>query len=265
MVLGFSYPAAGLTSLQVVRGVDVMPVINTLGLKVVRSTPVGFMAPGPRRRRPEKWSYIFNGLCTSARPFTFRASAVNAIAALSERVLFHFKDGTWQRPKYPSLDTVYNCLRPFSRVFAHHGNTTFRPEALNTYADKWYRGRRFVLYHRASTRLAAEGFRRSWASVRAFVKMEKFLMQLTFVWVRVKRLVPRLIQPRMPEYNVAVGRYIRQLEKYIFLLIARAFDPSCAHPIPVVMKGMDAFQQASNIIAAVERVGGDWVAIGIDA
>lgn len=88
--------------------------------------------------------------------------------------------------------------------------------------------------------------------------MEKFLEAP-------KRLVPRLIQPRRPEYNVAVGRYIRQLETYIFKIISKIFYANEPVKLPVVMKGFDCFQQARYIVEIVNRVGGDWCAIGIDA
>lgn len=101
-------------SLQCVRGIDASPEIAPHALSgVVKITPVSSMAPGPRRRRPEKYSYVIPGLRSRSKPFTFRSSFPNAYTALTERVLFNKIDGVWKRPRYPSVAYVFNCLKPF--------------------------------------------------------------------------------------------------------------------------------------------------------
>jgi hypothetical protein len=72
--------------------------------------------------------------------------------------------------------------------------------------------------------------------------------------------VPRVIQPRRQEYNIAVGRYIRQIEHPLYRCIQRIFKSDT----PIVMKGLNAEQ----VGRAFERKWAKFtrpVAIGLDA
>lgn len=69
---------------------------------------------------------------------------------------------------------------------------------------------------------------------------------------------PRVIQPRAPEYNVELGRYIKHLERPLFKSLESFFG------YPVVFKGHDA-----NVYGQWMRAHWDNfrnpVAIGLDA
>ncbi len=99
------------------------------------------------------------------------------------------------------------------------------------------------------------------AHTKDFVKIEKIVRDSS------KVQIPRLIRPRSPEYNVAVGRYIRQLEPFLYSRLSHLANEGCAPSMSykVVMKGLNAFQQATEIVKAATRLGPSWTCIGIDA
>jgi len=73
-----------------------------------------------------------------------------------------------------------------------------------------------------------------------------------------KRLVPRVIQPARPEYNVLIGRFLRPLEHVLYRAIGRVFGAD------VVMKGKNAFQTGALFSQAWSGYE-DPVAVDLDA
>jgi hypothetical protein len=69
--------------------------------------------------------------------------------------------------------------------------------------------------------------------------------------------VPRIIQPRSPAYNIAVGVYIAPLEKRLYKDIARVFGSR------TVMKGLNAEQVAADLRRKWESIPNP-VAVGLD-
>jgi len=154
-----------------------------------------------------------------------------------ERVFYHSDGhGGFILPYVPIMATVDQYLRGFTTSFDSLSRETV-PVALRVYPERNYRGRRLKLYQRARDHLLGRTYGPEMASVKAFVKVEKIL-------VKDKRMVPRLIQPRTPEYNVSVGRYIRQLEHIIYDHIDTLLGG------PTVMKGRNCYQQGKAFIEA---------------
>jgi hypothetical protein len=85
------------------------------------------------------------------------------------------------------------------------------------------------LYSDAIDSLSRCRVRRKDSYVSAFVKKEKLWRQ-----DERKDLVPRLIQPRHPRYNVELGRYIKPLEPLMYKALDRLFGS------PTVAKGWNA-------------------------
>lgn len=204
------------------------------------------------KTRCERLFYEIGGLLSQFAFFVFNSDLATATCALLERVYYHEVDGRFAPPFKPTFNTVSEILLPFARVFDRM-IVASRPVALDQYF-KVYTGRRREVYERATSRVMARGFRKSDAYLSSFVKAEKAQ------FVTGKRIVPRLIQPRKPEYNVCVGRYIRHLEHEIFNMIGRVFGGFG----PVVQKGFNSFQRAQNIWSAWSRIRHP-VAIGLDA
>lgn len=123
--------------------------------------------------------------------------------------------------------------------------------------------------------LEKHGVVRKDSFVKAFVKIEKFLE--TFVdggqeiskstiskscdQLETKRKVPRLVQPRKPIYNVAIGIYIHQLEFMIYGICKKLMSDA---QIPVIIKGYNAFE-AGDIMWKKSKKLGDFVAVTLDA
>jgi len=125
------------------------------------------------------------------------------------------------------------------------------PVALSVYPEENYRGRKLLLYQRARDHVLGRTYGKNFGKLKTFIKHEK-------VFVKNKRLVPRVIQPRSPEYNVCVGRYIRQLEHRIYHLIDGLWGG------PTIMKGLNCVQQASAIADAWQSIS-DPVGVMLDA
>lgn len=162
----------------------------------------------------------------------FADTAVNAHTALMERVYYHQEQGRFVTPFVPQMSHVSHALRPMFSRFAAMA-VRVPPVPLAVYPAVSYVGRKRQLYQRAADVVSARGHRVSDSHLSTFIKHEKIME-------KPKRLVPRVIQPRRPEYNVLVGRYIRHLEKPIFGIINKVFGA------PTVMKGMDAFVQGQS-------------------
>lgn len=185
--------------------------------------------PNPRPANSTRYMATISGYAARARYCCFADTAVNAQTALMERVYYHQESGVFCAPHVPDSSDVKRVLSPFLSRFRSLVRTC-PAVPLSEYPALSYTGRKRTLYERAVVRVQTRGERRSDAYLTTFLKHEKILD-------KPKRLVPRVIQPRRPEYNVLVGRYIRHLEKPIFGIINKLFGG------PTVMKGMDAFAQ----------------------
>lgn len=181
----------------------------------------------------------------------FANSIVNAETAVLERVFYHKEGERFARPYIPSFGTIATILSPFLSMF-QNGLTTTVPTPLSVYPELNYRGRKLKLYQKARDVVRGRTIWPGIADIKAFVKHEKILQKGS------KRLVPRLIQPRSPEYNVLVGRYIRQLEHRIYDRIESVWGG------PTVMKGRNCVQQGRCFKAAWSSFS-DPVAIMLDA
>lgn len=151
-----------------------------------------------------------------------------------ERVFYHAVPGGFAPPSVPMRETVIQILQAFEREFSRYVIRTV-PVALQVYPEANYRGRKLRVYQRARDNVLGRSYDgRTFGRLKTFIKHEKILLKS-------KRLVPRVIQPRSPEYNVCVGRYIRQLEHKIYGIIDRLWGG------PTVMKGLNCVQQGSAI------------------
>lgn len=155
-----------------------------------------------------------------------------------ERVFYHIVDGLPTEPMCPEFSSLWATLKPAFRAFrkVSHSLTAWSSA---TFVDS-YHGRRRALFERAYDRIKL-GYSRAefkaWTRYRAFIKHEKLAVKAG------KRLVPRLIQPRDPCYNVLVGRFLKPAEHAIFRMIQSMFKSST----PVVAKGLNVRQLGNAI------------------
>jgi len=115
-----------------------------------------------------------------------------------------------------------------------------------------YSGRKRAIYEAAVNRLRTRGLRTSDAYLSTFVKAEK--INLTSK----PDPAPRVIQPRSPQFNVCVGRYLRHLEAQVYRHISKVWGG------PTVMKHYTSEEVASHIKQAWDEFK-DPCAIGLDA
>lgn len=183
---------------------------------------------------------------------SFAASVVNAKTALLERVFYHdvLGNGVFSQPAVPTAQRVGDALRPFLKSLSPRINR-LAPVPLLDYPSSAYRGRKLKLYQRAAEKVALRGALRSDSYLQTFIKHEKLPLGA-------KRVVPRVIQPRRPEYNVSVGRYLHQLEHHLYRDIDSVFGQ------PTVMKGYNAFQ-LGTLVAQAWNTYRNPRALGLDA
>lgn len=112
------------------------------------------------------------------------------------------------------------------------------------------------LYARAAVQYRRYGVKEKDAWIKAFVKFEK----LNFT--DKPDPCPRVIQPRSPVYNIALGRHTRRVESELYSALAREWrDDEEA----VVMKGLTVTETADLLRKKWNRVTGKKVCIGLDA
>lgn len=117
---------------------------------------------------------------------------------------------------------------------------------------EYYRGRRRTIYRAAADSLLHIPVRRADAKLKTFVKAEKVNFSSK------PDPAPRVIQPRDPRYNVAVGRYLRPVEKRVYQAVGKAWGGR------TILKGLNARDTAM----AMRRMWDQFdqpVALGLDA
>lgn len=101
-----------------------------------------------------------------------------------------------------------------------------------------YQGRKRTVYEKASQSLSDIPLDRRDAHLKTFIKAEKFCTTLK------PDPAPRVIQPRNPRYNVALGRYLKKFEHHAY----RALDKIWGGP--TVMKGYSVEEVGQHIAEA---------------
>lgn len=180
---------------------------------------------------------------------SFGRDIVTLERAVKERVFF-VKTPTGFAPPPQPIVNVRRSLSGFVDRLKQHLPSTV-PLDPQSFVDT-FQGRKKELYQEVlNTRW---GTRDSYvdARIKPFVKFEKMDTGLK------SDPVPRVVSPRSPVYNIAVGRFLRPIEKDIFKAIDSVFGG------PTVMKGYDAYRQASIIHSAWGEFR-DPVAFGLDA
>lgn len=188
-------------------------------------------------------------------PIDFRVhnnSIVNLERALLERV-FNVKVGdSFEAPPKPSSSQFFaNKLSNFKTRLRKSLPSTI-PVSEFEFAQLYEGDRRFKIYQEAAVSLMYEGIARKDAEIRCFVKAEKIN------FTSKSDPAPRVIQPRSPRYNVAVGRYLKPIEKRVYKSIANVFGST------TVMKGLNA-EERGRLIALKWGKFKHPVAIGLDA
>lgn len=164
-------------------------------------------------------------------------SVANARRALMERVYFREVNGQLVPPP-GSSDAVWASECGEFRELVKAAMLSSDPKTLEEFLAGYSGDRRYARYAQAVESLQHTDIRPedSWTS--AFVKAENIA-----VGPNKPDPCPRLIQPRDPRYNAAIGRWLRHLEKPLYKAIRKATK---AHRVSaVVAKGKNAQSTAA--------------------
>lgn len=168
-------------------------------------------------------------------------SLVNLVRGVTERV-FCYKGGSPPTPiKVVSFSTFTSRLMATLKVPPKWRHEQFVAS---------YSGRKRDMYQRASESLLRSKVRKRDAHLQVFVKAEK----LDF---SEGEKIPRIISPRDPRFNLAVGLWLKPLEKPLSYAINDVYGQT------TVMKGLNAYQVASHMVSKWKQFN-DPVAIDLD-
>lgn len=204
------------------------------------------------RRSPirERRLYHFAGLGVSGKYGVHSNSLRNVRRALVERVFNVEVNGKLQPPPQPEPGVFDQGMREF-RERLRSVLPTLQPLSVDQFVDS-YSGRRREVYRRAGEEFVRSGVKPKHSMIKAFVKAEKIFLD------KKPDPAPRIIQPRGPVYNVALGRFLKHAEKPLFKAIGRVFGAT------TVYKGLNAHASAAKLREQWERFRRP-VAIGLDA
>lgn len=189
--------------------------------------------------------------CPSSRIGVLNNSIVNLERGLLERVFFCKDDGVnFAPPTEPHPGLFWERMLPFRRRLWRRVPPT-TPLSPTQFAD-CYRGRKHTIYMNAVKSLEMEPISQKDAELKTFTKAEKGDFEAK------PDPTPRVIQPRDPRYNVAVGTYLKPMEHNIYKAIDRVFGYT------TVTKGMD-FYEVADLIRSHWQEFHDPVAVMADA
>jgi hypothetical protein len=152
------------------------------------------------------------------------------------------------------------CPRPTACFSTLHYFTKSVKRSLPSLPPVWtyhefvqsYTGSKRKVYERALENLVLRGPKRVFGYWKTFIKAE------FYDGTKKKDPCPRLIQPRSPEYNIMIGRYLKPAEKLVYKAIDRVYKHH------VVLKCDNAWKRASTIMQYWSEFT-DPVFVGLDA
>ncbi len=209
-----------------------------------------FVTQNGQGREKDRCLYRLPVLAGVATYVSCRDTIHNAATALLERVATHEIAGQFVPPNQPLVGEVVRLLRPFRTLLKYYAVPS-APIPLLEYPATAYSGPKLALYDRAARKVAVTGVLAKYSYLSTFLKHEKLPSGG-------KRVVPRVIQPRKPEYNVSVGRYLHHVESTIYHDVARVYGQE------TIVKGYNAFQLGGMLAKAWSRFR-DPAAVGLDA
>lgn len=232
--------AHGRTTQVVTELCDGMAVVPGVGRKVTRN------------RR----SVVLPSVCSINKVGNHNHNLLNSLRAIKERVFCVQQGGHLVAPPAPVPDAFVPVSLVMSEVAKYIGPR--HPLTTGQFVAQCASGKR-KLYEAAARKLASNGITFRDARIKAFVKNEKIMFADSGSKADP---APRIIQPRSPTYNVALGRYTRAVEHDIYEALAHVCKTT--DNSPVVMKGMTPAEVAKAIRDKWEQFSHP-VAVGIDA
>jgi len=196
----------------------------------------------------ERMLYKLAGI---APPVTFsvHSSSVNNVARGVLERCFFVRGENGLAPPIPPHEGAFTQLNEFRRQLLNRFPWTV-PLAVSEFPTL-YQDRRRKIYEEAALSLLQSPVTVEDSFLDTFVKAEKLNLS------NKPDPVPRIIQPRDPRYNVAVGRFLKPLEHKLYKRINKVFGSK------VVFKGLNSAKRG-KLIAQKWTKFKDPVAIGMD-
>ncbi len=170
--------------------------------------------------------------------------------AVKERVFFvKGPSGGFVPTPQPTVN-LWKTMKPFEDALVPELPCT-APLSEHQFVET-FKGRKRQMYQEVFERQCGRSAVRTDATIRPFVKFEKVDILLK------DDPVPRVVSPRKPRYNIAVGRFLRPIEEKIFKAINTVFGGV------TIFKGYDAFKQGKYLRQHWDSFK-DPVAFGLDA
>lgn len=204
---------------------------------------------GPLRKR-RIWQV--SGLSPCVEFGVHDNSLVNLLRGVRERVFAVEENGELVMPPRPDPGIYREELAPFAQLLMKRVRVT-TPWTYDQFVST-YVGRRRTIYDAAVLSLAMRPVDIRDAYSSAFLKAEKIPFYLK------PDPAPRLIHPRTPRYNAAVGIFIKKIEHEVYHNVNKVW----AGVSPTILKGYNASQVGAHMAAKWHRFK-DPVAIGLDA
>lgn len=164
---------------------------------------------------------------------------VNLLRGLRERVFAVEREGELRKPPRPIPGRVESELARFARAFDKLSPPT-TPWSTDEFCAT-YVGRRATVYRDASESLRHAPVERRDANSDSFLKAEKVPFYAK------ADPAPRLIHPRNPRYNVAVGVYLKQIEHQVYRQVDKVWKSR------TILKGYNARQVGSIMSRKAEK------------
>jgi hypothetical protein len=155
------------------------------------------------------------------------------------------------RPFRPEREEVFTTLGPAREALLKH-TWPVAPWSRAQFLAP-LSGSKLARYTAAADSFEAQPIAPKDAYLQTFIKAEKLNVTAK------SDPDPRVIQPRNPRFNYAVGRYIKPAEKMLYKAINRLFD----NGVPTVMKGLNA-DQRGDAFARAWKLFANPVAVGLD-
>lgn len=181
------------------------------------------IGPASRPRDPQRWAFALDAPRPENGYSVHNNSLNNLLRGLNERVFY--TDNSRTSPIQPIV-SAFMALKYFEDDFR---TCTLRPWSLEKFANS-YTGGQYKRYRQAVDSLALMPLTKRDCSVSTFVKCEKINFNVK------ADPAPRVIQPRNPRFNAAIGRFVKPLEKLVYKRLNRLYK------YPSVAKGFSVYQ-----------------------
>lgn len=197
---------------------------------------------------PERNALRLSGLSPEPRLGLFAGDIDTLECALLERMFYCKVGDGFESPPRVDGDLLRLRLEPLKRRLLA-AFPDYAPCDLDSFVEM-YRGPKKETYRKAVESLSQSPVERCDATSKCFVKREKCNVSKA----------PRVIQPRSPRYNAAVGRYLKPMEHPLYEGLRRVAKT----PRAIVAKGLN-LDAVAELIESKWRRFADPVAVGMDA